>query len=62
MSVSFKNNKKLPVLNIPNDPQDLDGGTPSLGGSSGSKVSQEIKKYHQGKLLLDATCVPSDIA
>lgn len=45
-----------------NDPPDQDGGTPSSGGSSKSKESQATKKYHQGKLLLDATCTPSDIA
>jgi hypothetical protein len=45
-----------------NDPPEQDGGTPSSGGSSKSTGHPETKKHHQGKLLLDATCAPSDIA
>src|SRR5690625_5377208 len=41
---------------------DDDGTPPSSDSTSNSKPNQESKKGHQGKLLLDATCAPSDIA
>lgn len=41
---------------------DDDGTPPSSDSTSNSKPNQESKKAHQGKLLLDATCAPSDIA
>ena len=44
------------------EPPDNDNGTPSSGESTQPKARQETKTYHQGKLLLDATCAPSDIA
>src|SRR5690625_1213033 len=41
-----------------NDPSDNDDdGTPPAGGSTKSKQPP----HHQGKLMLDATCAPSDI-
>src|SRR5690625_385047 len=42
-----------------NDPSDNDDGTPPAGGSTKSKQNQP--PHHQGKLMLDATCAPSDI-
>src|SRR5690625_3552541 len=42
-----------------NDPPDNDGGTPSSGSSTQPKRGQS--SLNQGKLLLDATCAPSDI-
>src|SRR5690625_7860889 len=41
---------------------DDDGTPPSSNSTSNSKPNQEFKKPHQGKLLLDATCAPSEIA
>src|SRR5699024_6104209 len=43
-----------------NEPPDDDAGAPPTGGST--KSSAEDRSYHQGKLMLDATCAPSDIA
>lgn len=45
-----------------NEPPDNDSGMPPPGESSESKAGQKIQTHHQGKLLLDATCAPSDIA
>src|SRR5690625_1753321 len=42
-----------------NDPPDNDGDTPSSGSSTQPKRGQS--SLNQGKLLLDATCAPSDI-
>src|SRR5699024_4244649 len=45
-----------------NDPPDNDGGTSSSGSSSSSTQPKKGQSsLNQGKLLLDATCAPSDI-
>lgn len=45
-----------------NDPPDNDGGTPSSGSSNNStQPEKDQSSSNQGKLLLDATCAPSDI-
>jgi len=47
-----------------NDPPDDDIGTGTLSADGGCepKASHNNEKYYQGKLLIDATCTPSDIA
>ena len=45
-----------------NDPPDNDGGTSSSGSSSSSTQPKNGQSsLNQGKLLVDATCAPSDI-
>lgn len=45
-----------------NDPPDDEHGTPSSEETSQPKASQKTEQERQGKLLLDATCAPSDMA
>src|SRR5690625_7502210 len=40
---------------------DDDGTAPSSDSTTNSKPNQEQKKVQQAKLLIDATCAPSDI-
>src|SRR5690625_1864880 len=59
----IQNQQKLASENgSQNDPPDDDNGTPTSGEDPKPKTSKKAEKYHQGKLLLDATCAPSDIA
>jgi len=44
-----------------NDSSDDDDWTPTSGGSSQSGAPKKTENNYQGKLLLDATCTPSDI-
>src|SRR5699024_10540714 len=48
--------------NSKNDPPNKGGGTSSLDESSESPEDEMPQKHHQGKLLIDATCAPADIA
>ena len=45
-----------------NDPPNKGGGSGGAPSDESTKAKKEKTTYHQGKLLLDATCAPSDIA